>query len=101
MYCSPVGTIIVHEAWDEPDSVNPRGLNSVNSLHGRGLEAKISVSEVIKTLPIIERRDYSSDNSLLTKLTSLALCVGFDYIKINSDNTLSVAVEECFNSQTR
>ena len=43
-----------------------------------GSIAKISVSEVIKTLPIIEHRDYSSDNSLLTKRSSLALCVGFD-----------------------
>ena len=101
VHCSLAGTIIVHEAWDEPDSVNPNGLNSIKSLHGQGLEAKISVSEVIETLPIIERRDYSSDNSFLTKLSSLALCVGFGYIKINSDNTLSVAVEECFNSQTR
>lgn len=100
MFSSTLGTIIVYEAWDEPDSTNPNGLNS-QSLHRRGLEATISVSEGIPTLPFIERRDYGSDDSLLPTLASLALCIGFDFIKMNSDNTLSVAVQECFNSQTR
>ena len=95
------GTIIIHEAWDEPDSVNPAGLNTQSSLHGQGLEATISVSEAIQTLPMIESRDYSSDDSLLPTLASLALCVGFDFVKMNSDSTLSVAIAECFDSQTR
>lgn len=95
-----LGTIIVHDAWNEPDSTNPTGLDR-NSLHGQGLEARVSVSAAILTLPIIERRDYSSDNDLLPTLASLALCTGFDFIRMNSDGTLSVAVRECFNSQTR
>ena len=92
-----IGTLIVHEAWDEPDSVN----STISSLHGRGLEATISVSETIPTLPMIERHDYNSDDSLLTTLASLALCTGFEYVKMNSDNTLSVAVSECFDDNTR
>lgn len=95
-----LGSIIVHEAWDEPDSLNSQDFDNT-SLHSQGLEATISVSEEILTLPLIERRDYSSDGSLLTTLASLALCVGFDFIKNNSDNTLSVAVADCFDSQTR
>ena len=95
-----IGTLIVHEAWSEPDSTSPEVLVS-SSLHEQGLEATISVSETILTLPIIEQRDYSSDLSLLPTLASLALCVGFDYIKMNSNNTLSVAINECFNSRTR
>ena len=96
----------MHEAWDEPDSDNPTGLSSNNSLHTQGLEAIISVSEAIPQLPFIERQDYSSDSSLLSTLASLALCIGFDYVKLNSDQTLfngtlSVAVDQCFDSQTR
>lgn len=97
---SDPGIIIVHEAWDEPDSDNSQLSN--NLLHGQGLEATISVSEVITTLPLIERQNYNSDDSLLETLASLALCVGFDFIKNNTDSsTLSVAVGECSNSQTR
>ena len=95
-----IGTIIIHEAWDEADSANPNGLVN-NSLHRQGLEAIISVSEAIQMLPIIERQNYNSDVSLLSSLASLALCVGFGFIRMNSDNTLSVAVAECSNSQAR
>jgi len=77
-----------------------QGLNN-NSLHRQGLEATISVSEAIFSLPVIEQQDYSSDNSFLAMLASLALCVGFDFIKENNASTLSVAVAECFDSQTR
>jgi predicted Rossmann fold nucleotide-binding protein DprA/Smf involved in DNA uptake len=97
-----IGTIIVHEAWGEPDSANPNEVDGNSSLHRQGLEAIISVSEVILTLPTIEHRDYESDNSLLTTLASFAACVGFDFVRMNpSSNTLSVAVRECFDSQTR
>lgn len=100
IYCN-AGTIIVHEAWDEPDSVNPNGLNSFSTLHSQGLEATISVSEEIPTLPLIERQDYSSDGSLLPELASLAICVGFEFVKMNSNESLSVAISDCFDSDTR
>lgn len=95
----PSGTLIIHEAWDEPDSMNPSSDNT--SLHGQGLEATISVSEAILSLPFIDRQDYNSDPSLLSTLASLAVCVGFDFVRLNSNTTLSVAVEYCSDSVSR
>lgn len=91
----------MHEAWDEPDSSHPEGRNTTDSLHSHGLEAIISVSEDIPSLSTIESLDYVSDDSLLMELTSLAICVGFKFVRLNSDDTLSVAVEQCFDDRTR
>lgn len=97
-----LGTLIVHEAWDEPDSQYPNGRNSPDSLYTSGQEAEISISETIPEDEIITQRDYSSDNSLLDQLASLAVCIGMEYVKINSDsNTISVAVRNCFDGNTR
>ena len=59
------------------------------------------MSEVIESFPSVGQEDYSSDNSLLSDLASLARCVGFEYIKINSDNTVSISVSECYNFETK
>ena len=95
------GTIIVHEAWDEPDSLNLDAADDRETLHGQGLEAKISVSEVIEGLPFLDRKDYVTDTSEVDNLAMLAACVGFDYVKINTDSTISVAVGQCYNSETK
>ena len=34
-------------------------------------------------------------------LASLAVCAGFGFVRRNPSNTLSVAVQECFDAQTR
>lgn len=97
-----LGTLIVHEAWDEPDSQYPNGRNALDSLYTSGQEAEISISEPILEDEIITQRDYGSDNSLLHQLASLAVCIGMEYVKINSDsNTISVAVRKCFDGNTR
>lgn len=97
-----LGTLIVHEAWDEPDSQYPNGRNAPDSLYTSGQEAEISISEPILEDEIITQRDYGSDNSLLHQLASLAVCIGMEYVKINSDsNTISVAVRKCFDGNTR
>ena len=49
---------------------------------------------------IIDQRDYVSDSNFTDALASLAVCVGFDYIKINHD-TVSVAMKDCFNDSIR
>lgn len=46
---------------------------------------------------MITKKDYNSDNSLLSELASLAVCIGLDYVKINfTTSTVSVAVRNCF-----
>lgn len=95
------GTLIIHETWDEPDSRHPDGVSSVDSLHRSGQEAVISISTPLEDISLNER-NYSSDNSLLETLATMAVCVGFDYVRINTaNNTVSVAVRECVTNDTR
>ena len=93
-----VGTIIIQQAFSEPDSQYPVSRSSNSSLHSSALEAELSVSVPVKG--IIDQRDYDSDSNFTDDLASLAVCVGFDYIKINH-NTVSVAMKECFNDSIR
>lgn len=94
------GTIIIHQAFDEPDSVYPNGRTPIDSLHRSGQEAEISMSFEIKE-PIIAQ-DYSTDGSLINSLASMAVCVGFDYVRINPVNkSVSVAVRDCFLQNIR
>lgn len=92
------GTIIIQQAFSEPDSQYPDSQSSNSSLHRGALEAELSVSVPVKG--IIDQRDYDSDSNLTDALASLAVCVGFDYIKINQD-TISVAMKDCFNNSIR
>ena len=69
-----------------------------------GQEAVISVSFPVDNILEFDNYivSYSSDGSLLSKLASLAICSGFDFVKINQVNgTLSVAVKECTNENAR
>lgn len=81
------GSVIVHQAWDEADSEFPGGRSSADSLQRSGLELEISLSDELSE---------ESDPSLLAELASLAVCNGFDYVKINGANgTVSVAMMQC------
>ena len=61
----------------------------------------ISISTPLEDISLNER-NYSSDNSLLETLATMAVCVGFDYVRINTaNNTVSVAVRECVTNDTR
>ena len=95
---SVAGTIIIQQAFSEPDSQYPDSRSSNSALHRSALEAELSVSVPVKG--IIDQRDYDSDGNFTDALASLAVCVGFDYIKINH-NTVSVAMKECFNDSIR
>ena len=91
--CFRAGSVIVHQAWDEADSNFPTGRTAADSLHRRGQELEISISE---------EENEESDSSLLSELASLALCNGFDYVRINRESgTLSVAVRQCSEGNTR
>lgn len=82
--------MIVHQAWDESDSNFPDGHSSNDSLHRKGLQLEISIS------------NEESDDLLLTELASLAVCIGFDYVKINEANeTISVAMRQCSEEGVR
>ena len=95
---SQIGTFIIHESWDEPDSVFPNGQFSSEYLHSSGQEIELSVS--IPLEESIFEKDYQSDPSVLDELASLAVCVGFEYVRINTvSKTISVAVSECFDQQ--
>ena len=94
------GTIIIQQAFSEPDSMYPDSRSSNSSLHRSALEVELSVSVPVNG--IFDQRDYDSDSNFTDELASLAMCVGFDYIKINQDkNTVSVAMKECFNDSIR
>ncbi len=87
------GSIIVHQAWDEADSEFPDGRSSTDTLHRSGLELEISISQEMSE---------ESDGSLLAEFASLAVCNGFDYVKINEDNgTISVAMMQCSTQEVR
>ena len=87
------GSVIVHQAWDESDSNFPEGHSSTTSLHRSGLELEISVSEELTD---------DSDTSLLAELASMAVCNGFDYVKVNEPNeTISVAMRQCSTQDLR
>ena len=81
--------------------MHPNGDSSVDSLHRSGQEAVISISTPLEDIALNER-NYSSDSSLLETLATMAVCVGFDYVRINTaNNTVSVAVRECVTNDTR
>ena len=85
--------MIVHEAWDEANSDFPSGRSSMDTLHRQGLELEISMSE---------EETEESDDSLYMELASLAVCVGFEYVKINEANkTVSVAMRQCSTDNVR
>lgn len=101
-FCIIPGTIIVHQAWDEPDSDFPNGRSPTTSLHRMGQEAIISFSFPIDNIFATEGLDNTTDVSLLPQLASSAVCTGFDFVRINQENgTLSVAVKECFSENAR
>lgn len=92
-----IGTLIIHEAWTESDSF---GSELTNSLHENGLEAKLSLSMPLTRMPT--RQDYDSDPSLTDFLANVSVCTGFDYVKLNvNDSTISVAVSNCFNNDSK
>lgn len=85
--------MIVHEAWDEATSDFPNGRSSMDTLHRHGLELEISMSE---------EASEESDDSLYMELASLAVCVGFEYVKINEANkTVSLAMSQCSSGNIR
>jgi hypothetical protein len=83
--------LIVHEAWDEPTSVNPQGGHGNASLHYEGRAAILSVSSRINDLISL------SDNnpSLSKRLEGLAVCSDFPYVAVEKDrNLVHVAVTD-------
>ena len=87
------GSVIVHEAWDEANSEFPDGRSSMDTLHRHGLELEISISQELSD---------ESDDSLYMELASLAVCNGFEYVKVNEANkTVSVAMSQCSTGNIR
>jgi len=85
------GKLVVHEAWDEPTSVNPQGEHGNVSLHYEGRAAILSVSSKIN-----DSSSLSDNNPSLSKrLESLAVCSGFPYVSVEKDrNLVHVAVKD-------
>ena len=88
---SSAGKLVVHEAWDEPTSVNPQGEHGNVSLHYEGRAAILSVSSRIN-----DSISLSDNNSSLSKrLEGLAVCSGFPYVSVEKGrNLVHVAVKD-------
>ena len=82
------GKLIVHEAWDEPTSLNPNGEHGNTSLHYEGRAAVVSVSTNVTIAA-------ENDPELSPRLQSLAVCAGFPYVSSEDERHLvHVAVKE-------